>query len=91
MHLMRIYKRKITPSEARYCYIFVEKDVRGRFFPPRWKVFRIRIDGEEFGVAIDSHYRIWAAVFKNKIEFEEGNFFVFKKNSDGSFTLSLGK
>ena len=89
--MAKIYRRKLTPSEAKHHYIFIEKNARGQFFPPRWKVFKIRIGEEEFEVTIDANYRIWGAVFRDYIDFKEEYVFVFKKNQNGIINLSVEK
>ena len=60
--MTKIYKRKLTPSEAKHHYVFIEKNIRGQLFPPRWKVFKIRIGEEKIEVTIDSNYRMRARV-----------------------------
>jgi hypothetical protein len=81
----------LSHSEAKRHYIFIEKSARGQLLPPRWKVFKIRIGEEEFEVTIDTNYRIWGGVFKDYIDFKEGNVFVFRKNPDGIINLSVEK
>ena len=81
----------MTVSEATRHFVYVEADEICEFFPCRREPFKIRIDDEEFDVEIDNRNRIWEASLRNHIGFKEGNVFVFKKNSDGSFTLSLEK
>ena len=89
--MAKIYRRKLTPSEAKHHYVFIEKNIRGQLFPPRWKVFKIRISEKEFDVTIDSHYRIWGGVLKDYINFREGNVFEFRKSPDDIINLSVEK
>lgn len=86
--MKEIYKRRLIPTEARRHFIYIEADQICEFFPCRREPFKIRIGDREFDVEIDNENRIWAASFREYIEFKEGNVLVLKKNRDGSFALS---
>jgi len=81
----------MTVSEATRHFVYVEADEICEFFPCRREPFEIRIGDKKFDVDIDEENRIWAASFKDYIEFKKGNVLVLKKNRDGSFILSLEK
>lgn len=81
----------MTPSEAKRHFVYIERENICEFFPCPREPFKIRIGDKEFEVEIDNENRIWAALFRDYVEFNEGNVFVFRKNRDDSFTLSLEK
>lgn len=87
----KTYEKRLTATEAKRHYVYIESDAASKIFPPMGKPFKLRIGKEEFEVKMDDHFRILAAVFRDHIDFTEGNVFVFKKASDGSFTLNVKK
>lgn len=87
----KIYEKRLSPTEAKRHYVYIESDAASKIFPPMGKSFKLRIGKEEFEAKMDNHFRILAAVFKDHIDFTEGNVFVFKRASDGSFTLDVKK
>lgn len=89
--IKEIYKRRMTVSEATRHFIYIEAGEIWKFFPCRKERFKVRIGGRKFDVEIDDGNRMWAASFRDYIEFKKGNVLVFKKNRDDSFTLSLEK
>lgn len=84
----KIYKKRLTSSEAKRHYIYLESDAITKIFPPIGKPFKLKIGKEEFKVKIGDYFKINATEFKDYIDFREGNVLVFKKAPDGSFTLN---
>ncbi|MEM2144251.1 MAG: hypothetical protein QW279_02740, partial [Candidatus Jordarchaeaceae archaeon] len=86
-----IYKRKLTPSEVKRHFIYVEKEYRC-MFPPPGKEFEIIIKKEKINVKTDSRWRIWAALFWDDLpSFHVGDVIVFSKNPNDVFKIEVEK
>lgn len=87
--MQEIYKRKLTSTEAKRHFIFIEKKYRD-MFPQARETFEVVIDNEKFEAAVGSLNRIWAAIFWEKLpHFREGDAIAFLKNPDSSFNVSI--
>lgn len=87
--MQEIYKRRLSPTEAKRHYVYIENDALW-LFPFVGKPFKIRIGKKEFEVAIGSENRIWATLFWEKLpHFREGDTIFFLKKPDGSFYVGI--
>lgn len=83
-----VYKRKLTLTEAKRHYIFVDKGHRDIFPSPKDN-FKIIIDHDKLlDARIDAEGRIYSRLC-DYITLKEGNTIVFAKNYNGSFSVSI--
>jgi len=86
-----IYKRRLTPSEAKRHFVYIAKDHRN-MFPPPGKEFKVDVDNQKIDVKIDSKWRIWAALFWEKLpSFQRGDVVVFSKLASDTFKVEVEK
>jgi hypothetical protein len=86
-----IYKRKLTPSEARRHFIYVDEEHRS-MFPPPGKEFEIIVKNQKIKVKVDSQWRIWAALFWDYLpSFQVGDVIVISKTPNGVLKIAVEK
>lgn len=84
-----VYKRELSPTEARRHFVYVDGKHR-EIFPHPGERFNVVVGSQKIEVAIDKQWRIWAAMFWDKLpHFEGGNVVVLSKQRNGSFTVSI--
>lgn len=82
------YEKELGYSEEKRHFIYVLCSAWG-LFPISGAPFTVKIHDKEVEVKLDKQHRIWAADFRDYIPFRKGNIFVFKRNPDNSFSLTL--
>lgn len=84
-----VYERKLSRTEAKRHFIYVDEKHRD-LFPPQRRKFNILVKNQKVEATIDSQWRIWAALFWDDLpSFEEGDTIVISKNRDGSFMVEV--
>jgi len=87
--MQKEYKRKLSRTEAKRHYVYIEKKFAD-LFPPSGEVFKILVGKERLEVLIDRQQRIWAAMFRDSLpHFNEGDTVIFSKKQDGSYAVSI--
>jgi len=89
--MSEVFRKKLAYSESSRHYIRILKDYRDKFPLPH-KPFFVVVNGPRFEVVLDSSYRVWAAMFWNKLpRFRGGDIIIFSKNEDGSYNVTVEK
>jgi len=87
--MIEVFRKKLAYSESSRHYIRILKDYKDEF-PEPYKPFIVVIKGERIEVVLDSSYRVWAALFWDKLpRFRGGDTIIFSKNEDGSYTVNV--
>jgi len=62
MMVGRVYEKKLSATEAKRRFVYIDKAHRD-LFPPSGVPFKIILGGEELEVTVDKTGRIWCATF----------------------------
>jgi len=87
--MSEVFRKKLAYSESSRHYIRILTDYRDSF-PPPYEPFFVVVNGQRIEVVLDSSYRVWAAMFWDKLpRFRGGDTIVFSKNEDGSYNVTV--
>jgi len=93
-----VYRRKLTPSEAKEKFILITKD-RWSFFPLPGQTFDLRLGAEVFQVAVKAipcqcvgtpheHYHLPLEELSPLLEFAPGNVLVVQREDAGQYIIA---
>ena len=85
------YKKKLTPSERKWHFVYVDEKHRN-MFSSHGSGFNLIVRSERVKATIDSEWRIWAALLWDRLPtLREGSIIIMSKNRDGGFTVEVEK
>ena len=80
------YVRKLSYIEQKRHFIYITREFR-EMFPRLKEPFTLVVDEEKFPVNIDRQGRIWASLFRSKVNFEWYSKFEISKINDNEYLL----